>query len=90
MRRSFPNRRNRFYAVVDGVIWSGNAKRVRDEGSREGGEGGEGGKAGAGSDAPQNLASLFRRFQRLLENAASVEAIDEESLRALEALGYAP
>jgi arylsulfatase A-like enzyme len=84
MRRSFPNRRNRFYAVVDGVIWSGNAKRVRDEGSREAGE------AGAGADAPQNLAPLFRRFQRLIENAASVEAIDEESRRALEALGYAP
>jgi hypothetical protein len=69
---------------VDGVIWSGNAKRVRDEGSRETG------RAGAGADAPQNLAPLFGGFQRLLENAASVEAIDEESRRALEALGYAP
>jgi arylsulfatase A-like enzyme len=81
MRRSFPNRRNRFYAVVGGVIWSGNAKRVRDEGSRA---------RGAGAEAPQNLAALFGGFERLLENAASVEAIDEEGRRALEALGYAP
>ena len=84
MRRSFPKRRNRFYAVVDAVIWSGNANGVSDGGSREGGE------TGAGVDAPQNLAPLFRRFQELLENAPSVEAIDEESRRALEALGYAP
>jgi len=84
MRRSFPKRRDRFYAVVDAVIWSGNANGVSDGGSREGGE------TGAGVDAPQNLAPLFRRFQELLENAPSVEAIDEESRRALEALGYAP
>ena len=81
MRRSFPKRRNRFYAVVDGVIWSGNAKRVRDEGSRA---------RIAGADVPRDLALLFGDFQRLLENAASVEAIDEESRRALEAIGYAP
>jgi hypothetical protein len=84
MRRSFPKRRNRFYAVVDGVIWSGDAKSVSDGGSREGGE------TGAGVDAPPHLAPLFRHFQGLLESAASVEAIDEESRRALEALGYAP
>ena len=80
MRRSFPKRCNRFYAVVDDVIWSGNAKSVSDGGSREG---------GASADVPPNLAPLFRRFQQLLDNAASVEAIDEESRGVLEALGYA-
>jgi arylsulfatase A-like enzyme len=81
MRCSFPKRRNRFYAVLDGVIWSGDAKNVSDGGWREG---------GASADVPLKLAPLFRRFQQLLDNAASVEAIDEESRRALEALGYAP
>ena len=81
MRRSFPKRRNRFYAVVDGDIRSGNAKSVSDGGSREG---------GASADVPLNLAPVFRRLQQLLDNTASLEAIDEESRRALEALDYAP
>jgi arylsulfatase A-like enzyme len=77
MRRSSPKQRNRFYAVVDGVIWSGNANGVSGEGSR-------------GEDAPPDLAPLFRGFQELVESAPSVGVLDEESRRALEALGYAP
>ena len=81
MRRSSPKQRNRFYAVVDGVIWSGNAKSVTDGDAREG---------DARTEVPPDLAPLFSRFQELLDNAPSVEALDEESRRALEALGYAP
>ena len=71
--------RNRFYAVVDGVIYAGDEQGVtRDDSPRW--------KAGRG--VSRKLEPLFRGFEREAESVESVEALDPESREGLRALGY--
>ncbi len=74
----YPVGDNLFYAVLsDGVILRGNRDRLEPP---------PGGFAD--DDLPDMLVSLFDAFTRELEGGHQDDVLDEESRRALEALGY--
>ena len=72
-------REPRFYVVLDGVLWTGDARhQLRGDLDANPPAGG----------APPALRPLFRHFERSLSGAEVTEQLDAETRAALRALGY--
>lgn len=72
---------NRYYAVIDGRLFAGDARGVR-ENDREGSE--------AAPEIADLLRPRFAEFEAGVRGASGPEAVDAETLERLRALGYAP
>jgi hypothetical protein len=70
-----------FYAVEGGQIVAGNRRGPTVSGTSS---------QGADSGSGERLSQLFSRFEAILRTTKGIEAVDEEALEKLKALGYVP